>query len=206
MRLLTALVVLGACGFAIIRGWDVVGFAKAQVQHHSDVAQPTPVRSWIDTPGLTGAALKASLAQMAPGTSVDDARKRADILAMLLAVRPLSPSDWLSLAGARLVTGESQQEVLSALTMSYVAGPNEGAVMLERAIFGLLQWETLPKVVLTRTIHDLAGAILGTAIGDNGMNVVKAVLNAKSSETRSQIARMLRAEEVSAVVLARMGL
>ena len=37
--------------------------------------------------------------------------------------------------------------------------------MLQRGIFGLLQWEALPAEPRQRTIADLAGALLGTTVG-----------------------------------------
>jgi len=127
-------------------------------------------------------------------------------LTALLAVRPLSAIDWLSLAGMRLATGQSSSAVLAALTMSAVTGANEGAVMMQRAMFGLLQWEALPADARRRAIGDLAGALHGGVAADGAMMVAKNLLRAKSPEVRSEIAGLLSADRISTAELARMGL
>ena len=138
--------------------------------------------------------------------AIDDARRRADGLSAILAVHPLSSADWLSLSGMRLVTGQPYEQVLGALAMSWVTGPNEGSVMLQRGIFGLLQWEVLPAEPRQRTIADLAEALLGTAVQDGEINPAKNVLAGKSEEVRREIADRLSAAGVAAAELARMGL
>jgi len=78
--------------------------------------------------------------------------------------------------------------------------------MLQRGIFGLLQWEVLPAEPRQRTIEDLAGALLETAIQDGEINPAKNVLAEKSEEVRREIADRLSAAGVAAAELARMGL
>ena len=206
MRLLTTFCVIGLCVFATIRGWTIMQFAEARAQALAHQIPSDAVRFWIGAPGLTSAALHASLTQTSAGTDRDAPRKREDDLTALLAVRPLSSADWLSLAGMRLVTAQPLEKVLAGFVMSSVTGPNEGAVMVQRAIFGLLQWEVLPADARRRTIGDLARATRADAIGDGAMTVAKNVLRAKSAEVRSQIVGLLRADRVSAAALARMGL
>jgi hypothetical protein len=206
MRLLTVLCVVGLCAFAAVRGWSIVQFAEARAQALARQIPTDAVRSWVGARGLTSAALQASLTRIPAATDQDAPRKRADDLAALLAVRPLSSTDWLSLAGMQLVAARPYEKVLAGLAMSSLTGPNEGAVMVQRAIFGLLQWEALPADARRRTIGDLAEAARAGAIGDGATTVAENVLRAKSSETREQIAGLLRAERVSAAALARMGL
>ena len=205
VRLLTAVAILGLCSFAIVRGWSIVRFVDARthfVAHEIGVEQ---IRSWDKAPGLRDAALQTSLTK-ADMTDADGARKREDDLNALLSVRPLSSVDWLSLSGMRLVTGQKETEVLSALKMSWVTGPNEGSVMLQRGVFGILLWETLPPDAHRRVIDDVAGAILGTPIRDSELNVVKNVLNEKSVDIRQEIASLMRARSVPASQLAGLGL
>ena len=164
------------------------------------------IRSWDKVPGLGSAALQASLTKIADIDGYRGARKRADDLSGLLSVRPLSPVNWLSLSGMRLVAGQNEKEVLSALEMSWVTGPNEGSIMLQRGIFGVMLWEVLPPDARKRVIDDLAGAILGTPTDDRELNMVKNVLSTKSLDIREEIASLMRAENVSATQLARLGL
>jgi hypothetical protein len=206
VRLLTAVAILALCSFAIVRGWSIVRFVDARTHFAAHEIGVEQIRSWNKAPGLRDAALQTSLTKIADMTDADGARKREDDLNALLSVRPLSSVDWLSLSGMRLVAGQRETEVLSALKMSWVTGPNEGSVMLQRGVFGILLWETLPPDTHRRVIDDVAGAILGTPIRDSELNVVKNVLNEKSVDIRQEIASLMRAASVPASQLARLGL
>ena len=205
IRLLTACCVVGLCGFATTRGWSIVRFAGAESGVASHEAGIDAIRPWIGAPGLTSTALRTSLTKMANSTDIEDARRRTADLTALLAVRPLSAIDWLSLAGMRLTTAQPTG-VLAALTMSSLSGPNEGAVMLQRALFGLLEWEVLPADARQRVSVDLAGAVSGNVAGDGATTLAKNVLRAKLPQARSELAGLLRARGVSADDLARIGL
>jgi hypothetical protein len=80
----------------------------------------------------------------------------------------------------RLVMAQPYEKVLAGFVMSSITGPNEGAVMVQRAIFGLLQWEAPPADARRRTIGDLTGAARANAIGDGAMAVAKNIRRAKS--------------------------
>jgi hypothetical protein len=205
-RWLTALGILGLCGFALSRGWEITRFAEARSRLGAHQKQNDAVKRWAAVPGLAEAALAASLARVADTGDIDDARRRAAGLTAILSVHPLSSADWLSLSGMRLVTGQPYEQVLGTLAMSSVTGRNEGSVMLQRGIFGLLQWEVLPPETRERTIADLAGALLGTTVRDVEVNPAKNVLAGKSADVRREIADRLSAEGVAPSELARMGL
>jgi hypothetical protein len=201
-----------------MRGWEVVAFTVALGKPSDDPAKS--LLGWRDVPGISAAAIKAALEWMPDEATPDevtsdsdkvtsgkatltDAQNRAKALAMLLAVRPLSSSDWLSLAGVRVATGAPSGQIRSALTMSYLSGPNEDMFILQRGMFGLLQWEALTDTDRRRIIHDLAGAITDDTIPDSGQ--IKTILGEKSAEVRTQIAAMLEAEQVPSADLARIG-
>src|ERR1700730_11910281 len=175
MRLLTAVAIIVICGFAAVRGWSIAHFAEARALFASNEGEVDGVGRWVGVPGLTGMALKTSLAQTADVSDVDGARKRAESLAALLSVRPLSSENWLSLAKMRLVTSQPDKEVIAAWLMSSVTGPNERTVMWQRGVFGLLLWQALPPDARRRTIGDLAGAIQGqgTSVVNGEISVAK---------------------------------
>ena len=173
----------------------------AEREHRADA-----VHRWTAVPGLASEALEASLADVADPTDIDAARKRREALNAILSVRPLSSTNWLSLAGVRFISGEEYDGVLGALAMSSLTGGNEGFVMVRRGIFGLVQWEALPPDVRKRVIADLAGAVLNSAVPDDEIGPAKSVLSTKTVDTRQEIAGLLRAQGVSAIDLARMGL
>jgi hypothetical protein len=205
-RLLTALAVIGLCGLAMSRGFETVRFVNAKAgvagyEHRADA-----VRRWTAVPGLAGIALEVSLADAIDPADTDAARKRGDELAAILSVRPLSAMKWLALSSTRLIRGQPFDKVLAALALSSLTGPNEGYVMSQRGIFGLLQWEMLPPDVRKRTATDLAGAILSNGISIPERTATSGVLSAKSADARKEIADLLRAEGLSSAELVRIGL
>jgi hypothetical protein len=202
----TGLAILGLCSFAIVRGWSIVRFVDARAHLDLREARVEAIRSWVGLPGLSSTALQESLTQMEDATDVDGARKRADELSALLSVRPLSSVNWLALGGMRLVTGQPEKEVLSALEMSWVTGPNEGSVMLQRGTFGLLLWEALPGDARRRVIDDIVGALLETPVDNSELALARNVLTAKSVDARLEITSRMQAESLSATQLARLGL
>jgi len=118
----------------------------------------------------------------------------------------LSSANWLSLAGMRLVAGQPEKQVLAALTMSWLTGPNEGSVMLQRGVFGLLLWEVLPADLRKRVIDDVTGAILGAVAHDSELTAAKNILSTKSVDIREEIASLMLGKSLSATQLARLGL
>jgi len=161
---------------------------------------------WTNVPGVAAVALEAAATPVAGLGDLDGAQKRVDELSAILAVRPMSSEKWLALAGMRLVTGQAVDKVLSPLAMSEITGPNENSVMVKRAIFGLLGWETLPQDARKRTIADLSGAILLGDWTDRERSAVSRTVNPKSSDSVKEISDLLRAEGVTDKELGRIGL
>jgi len=191
---------------AMWRGWGIVRFGFARAEAGAAGEMTAALARWKDVPGLGEASLKAALSSMSDATDIAGARDRAEGLAAIAAIHPLSSANWLALAGMRLVTGQPYQQVLDALAMSALTGPNEGAIMLQRGVFGLLQWERLPEDVRRRTATDLAGAILGTSVQDVDLLPAKNILREKSPQTRQELGDLLRADGVPASELDRIGL
>lgn len=206
IRLPTIIVIVALCAMTMSRGWAIVefGYARAEARRAGEVT--AALARWKDAPGLGRVSLEASLPPMSDATDIAGARGRAEGLAAIAAVHPLSSTNWLALAGMRLVTGQPYQQVLDALAMSVLTGPNEGAVMLQRGVFGLLQWERLPEDVRRRTALDLAGAILGTNVQDVDLLPAKNILREKPPQTRQEVGDLLRADGVPASELSRIGL
>lgn len=191
---------------AMWRGWGIVRFGFARAEAGAAGEMTAALARWKDVPGLGEASLEAALSSMSDATDIAGARDRAEGLAAIAAIHPLSSANWLALAGMRLVTGQPYQQVLDALAMSALTGPNEGAIMLQRGVFGLLQWERLPEDVRRRTATDLAGAILGTSVQDVDLLPAKNILREKSPQTRQELGDLLRADGVPASELDRIGL
>jgi hypothetical protein len=78
--------------------------------------------------------------------------------------------------------------------------------MLQRGIFGLFQWESLPLEVRSRIVGDIAGALSGTTVRDGEIEPARTLLATKAAQTQQEIASLLRASGVPPNELARMGL
>jgi hypothetical protein len=206
VRSLTAFAVIGLSLVAIVQGCGIVGFVSARADAAARADRADALRSWIAVPGVAGEALTAMLSRLADPTDTDAARQRSETLSAILALQPLSTMNWLSLAGARLISQEAYDQVLAALTMSWLTGANEGSVMVQRGTFGLLQWEILSPAIRSRVIADLAGALLETTVRDGEIGPARTVLATKSADTRQEIAGLLHAQGVAANDLVRMGL
>lgn len=205
MRRLTSAAVLGMCGFVAASGWSVAQFAVARGDLGGRPAAEL-IRGWAEVPGLAGDALAASLTRMRDAADVEGARRRAADLGLLLAARPLSSDGWLSLAAMRATTAQPSGEVLDALTMSWLTGPNEGPIMMRRGLFAVMLWETLPAAARKRAADDISGAVLAQAAGETDMAAAGRVLAAKSPATRQEIANLLAADGLPAAALSQLGL
>jgi hypothetical protein len=205
-RILTALVTLNVCAFAIWHGWSIVRFTIARaavLSHHRPVETLQP---WMAVTSVAGAAVAVPLSEPVEPGSRESARRRADAFSAIIAVKPLSAMNWLSLASMRLVTAEPFDSVASALAMSSLTGPNEAFVMSQRGIFGLLQWDVLSADQRRQTAADFATAIPALPNADYATNAAKAILSAKTAGVRQEIAASLRAQGLSPNDLARVGL
>src|SRR5207244_5038937 len=98
--------VIGLCALAVSRGWDIVHFSMTAVRVASPEHRADAVRPWIGATGLAGAALEATLTGAVDPGDDDGIRKRADVFASILSVRPMSSMNWLSLATMRLTMGQ----------------------------------------------------------------------------------------------------
>ncbi|HVA12856.1 MAG TPA: hypothetical protein VNF99_06385 [Stellaceae bacterium] len=204
MRLLTAASILCIGAITAGWGWRAAQFAQARAEISADGPGAGSLHAWVGVPGLSGEARETSLRQAK--TAAEAPAIRAADLGALLAVHPMSAQSWASLAADRLVLGRPLGEVTGALSMSYVTGPNEGAVMWQRGMLGMLVWNALPADAQRQTIADLAGAMEGGAASDQGINLAKRILAEKPPDVQAEIANALGAAGVSVPQLAAIGL
>ena len=204
-RVATALVVLALCAWTASRGWAIVRFSHARASMTSQNERANAVAPWLAVSGIAGAAREAALTNAEPN-DIDSVRKRGDEIAAILSVRPISSINWLALASLRLFAGRPPDDVLGALAMSSLTGPNEGQALAQRGIFGLWQWENLPSRVGAQLVSGLAGAILARATSDQERATMERMLAAKSAQARREIADVFRAAGLSAADLGRLGL
>jgi hypothetical protein len=198
IRYISAFVIIAVCIVAIIQGVKIIRFTQLEISHKTE--EIDAFRPWVGTAGVTAAAL-ADLLKLAQKPA-----DRNPILLRFLAERPLSSADWLSLAGMRLALGRPNKEILAALSLSLVTGPDEGGVMWQRGVFSLLAWERLSTNARDLAVTDLSRPLVDGMVGDAGTAPAKGILATKSPEARSQIKSQLATEGVSEKMLERLGL
>jgi aminopeptidase N len=203
-RLVTVAMVIGLCAFAVARGWTTVAFATAS-SGASDQQSNLP-DAWFNAAPVAAMALDTALDETADANGFAAVKRRIALLTELLSHRPLSSEAWLSLADGRLLSGTPYKDVLAALKMSSLTGPNEARLMWRRGMFSLQQWESLPAEFQRQAARDLAGPVGAGFLDDDNIRQIKSVLDRKPAETQTQIAALLRAEGLDAKSLAQIGL
>ncbi len=157
-RFWTAIVVIGFCGLAVARGWSILHFSVAMANVESWEKRGQIAGAWTGVSGVASTALKTELEGKFDASDWKASNRRRDDLLALLAMKPASSTDWLSLSRLELLTAQPKAQIMGSLLLSWVTGPNEGYVMVERGIFGLSLWEVLSPDLRSRVIADLARA------------------------------------------------
>ena len=181
IRFWTAIIVIGICAFSLVRGLSIVRFSLAMATIDSSEKPAETIRLWARVPGVGATALQSKLTEKINSSDLQAANSRRETLAAILSVAPLSSPNWLSLSGMYLVTDQPMEQVLGALMLSMVTGPNEGYLMGERGIFGVSLWEDLSPDLKRHVGMDLAAE----EILKNGK--FRDVLSTKSEGVRSEV-------------------
>jgi hypothetical protein len=155
IRLATAIVVMGICGFSVAQGWTIVRFSVATTNVESSEKRAEIAKIWGATPGLASRALRTALADKIDIADQKASNEQREALAAILSIKPSSSRDWLSLSGLQLVTDQPMDDVLESLKLSTLTGPNEGYIMAERGIYGVSLWLSLSPDLKSRVAKDL---------------------------------------------------
>ena len=156
IRLWTAIVIIGICGFSVTRGLGIVHFSLAMASINSAEKRAEIVNSWSSAPEVASSALQADLSYQIDPSDQKAADHRRQTLSALALIKPLSSSNWLSLSGLQLVTDQPMEQVFASLGLSMLTGPNEGYLMADRAIYGVSLWLRLSPDLKRRVAADLA--------------------------------------------------
>ena len=157
LRLLTAAVVIGICGFSVARGLAIAHFSLALARIDSSQRRAEVVNRWSAAPDVGSRALQADLAYQIDSSDQKAANRRRQTLAGLVSIKPMSSHDWLSLSGLQFITDQPMEQVFDSLELSMLTGPNEGHVMGERAVFAVSLWQRLPADLKRHAAVDVAG-------------------------------------------------
>ena len=181
IRLLTAIALIGICGFSVAQGWRIVHFSLATMNIDSSEKRAEITNTWRAVPGLASIALQADLTDEINPSDMMAAYRRREMLSAILSIKPLSSMDWLSLSGMQLVTDQPMEQVLGSLKLSMLTGPNEGYVMTERGIFGVSLWESLSPDLKSRVANDLGPTLFPRSPAEGAEDgKLRAVLSSKT--------------------------
>jgi hypothetical protein len=182
----TAIVVIGICISAMVLGWNIAHFSLAMM--NVDLSKRRiDAAAWASVPGLASTARQAEMMDKINPSDLTAANDRREALSAFLSIKPLSAYHWLLLSGVDFATAQRMDDVLDALMLSALTGPNEGYVMVERGIFGLSVWEDLPPDLKSRVAADLTAE----RITDNPN--LRAVLSSKPQKVRNELRAALLA-------------
>jgi hypothetical protein len=161
VRLWTAIVLIGICGFSIAQGWGIVRFSLAMATIGPSEKRAEIVNSWASAPNVASEALRAELTQKLNISDAKMANRRRELLSATLSIAPLSPVNWLSLSQTQLVTDQPMEQVFGSLELSMLTGPHEGYVTAERGTYGVSLWERLSADLQRRVTIDVADGEVG---------------------------------------------
>jgi hypothetical protein len=201
-RAVTALMIIAACAVIAMRGWSIAQFAFAYAELDDNADLHEPLAPWKDEPGLSFVEREATLTQVGSWDDIAKTAARRDELSELLAVKPMSPGFWLSLARMRFASSEDMGSVARALEMSVLTGANEGSLMWQRAGFDFMLWHALPPNVRARAASEL----MDDSLSNEQAASLRAQLAEKSPSERQEIRELLQSRGLSAKFITMLGL
>ena len=198
IQLVTAIVLLGICGFSAAQGWTIIRFSVETMNGDSAEKRTEITQTWGTTPGVASRALRVVLADKIDIADQKALNEQREALAAILSIKPLSSREWLALSGVQLVTDQPMDDVLESLKLSTLTGPNEGYVMVERGIYGVSLWESLSPDLKGRVANDLL-PILFPRSSAEGANAgkLRALVSAQPQRVRRELREALLATGVS---------
>jgi hypothetical protein len=192
IRLWTAIVIIGMCGFVVVRGWEIVHFSRAMANASSPEKQAEITSIWAAAADVASAALQADLKEKLDLSDPIAVIRRREVVSLLLSIKPLSSGDWLALSRTQLLARQPMEEVLASLRLSTLTGPNEGYVMAERGVFGVALWEYLSPDLKSRAAEDLSVIVFARTPAEVAHGeTFQTVLSSKSAQVRNELRQAL---------------
>jgi hypothetical protein len=195
IRLLTAITMIGICGISVVRGWNIVHFSLAMANIDSTKKRAEIIDSWAAAPGLALSALRFELTDESNPSTPNAANRRRGTLSAILSIEPMSSMEWLSLARVQLATNQPINQVVGSFRLSVLTGPNEASVMVERAIFGISIWDSLPQDLKSHVAVDLGPVIFPLSPIDGGK--IRAAISGETDKVRNELRQALVTTGVS---------
>jgi hypothetical protein len=191
IRWLTAIVVIGVCGFTVVRGLGMVQFSLARARIDSAQQRAEFVNTWSVDPDVAARALQADLTYQIDPSDQKATDHRLQTLSALASIEPLSSSNWLGLSTLQLITDQPMEQVFDSLELSMLTGPHEGDVIQNRRFFGVSLWERLSPDLKRRVAGD-------AAVGELPYNdKFRAFVSTQPGQVRNELGEALLAAGLS---------
>ena len=198
IRLLTTIALITVGGMAVAQGWGIVRFFLASTNIVSAEKRARTADAWRATSGITSTALNDELADESNQSDIIAAYRRRELTSAILAIKPLSSGDWLTLSKSELMTHQPIENVFGSLELSMLTGPNEGYVMGERAGFAVSLWERLPADLKRHAATDVAAMIVPRTPAEGEMLAkIRAVLAVQPESVRNEVREAVVATGIS---------
>jgi hypothetical protein len=152
LRYLAAALIVALASYTVASASTILRFALGDLS----VTYPTVAATYgpyVDLPPVAYLA-RERMIQLAPS---EDSAQRVEDVKDLLALTPADSAMWLELAKAEAAAQTSPDQVVRALAMSTLTGPNEGRIMAERALFMTPLWDYLPAESRRSMASDVRG-------------------------------------------------
>jgi hypothetical protein len=198
VRFWTAIAVIAICGFAAVSGWQIAHFSLAMMDVDSSKKR-AEARAWVSVPGVDSTARQAEMMDKINPSDSAAVIERREALSAFLSIKPLSSYHWLLLSSMEFATAQPMDDVLDALTLSALTGPNEDYIMVERGVFGLSIWEHLPADLKRRVVADFFAERIAESPN------FRAVFSSKSQQVRDELRMALLAQGLPAKDVERLG-
>jgi hypothetical protein len=174
IRLWTAIVIVGICGYSIARGWGITQFSLAAATIDSPQKRAEIIKTWSAVPDVAPAALELALTEKINVSDQKAVDGRRNALSSIVSIEPLSSLYWLKVSNLQLITDQPMEQVFASLELSMLTGPNEGYVMVDRGLFGVSLWERLSPDLQRRVALDLVAGDAATMTGDKSIRAALA--------------------------------
>jgi hypothetical protein len=199
IRLFTAIVLIGICGFAVTRGWSIVHFSLAMANADSPQKRSELSNTWRSVANVGSAALRAELAEPINISDPKTTNTQRQAFSSVLKLEPMSSIDWLLVSHLQLVTDQPMEQVFNSLELSMLTGPNEGYGMAGRGIYGVSLWQRLSPDLQRRVVADLA-------VGEEGeIQKIRAFVSTQPEQVRNELREALIAGGLSPKELEKRG-
>ncbi len=202
VRFATAVGLMLVAGATITLGWRAASYGIAEVYATSENVDEV-FQAYSNQLGAATFVGRNRLG-MTPPSQIDPDSAIETVKGML-SISPLSSVDWFYLASLQNFIGAPPEDVLGALALSAMTGPNQQTVMTARAVMASGMLDQLPPDLRRTFVLDLVG--VWPLMNEPSRQQVKAGLSRATEEARQELhAKLLLENAAGLKIIEALGL